>query len=165
MQMSESVFYALSEAAKYDVWDTGVLIQFVWSNRAEPTPTVLLLPLLEASDETGALKPDWKIEVTPPYLGLLSPQVTTSGTLRLLDTHSPKVMLPQALLAVLQHSSLKVEPWKLLPAIIRLGKRAGWPFTGDNYTVAILPLPITFGDGVSESVSADLRRFYTHQGR
>lgn len=105
----DCVTVALAAVSHYDLWDTDVLIDIVWSMQNEPTVVLLLDPRDARWAKAG--RPDWRIWVRVP---LEAPRdgsnrtgdgvtVTLRGTVREIDPDAPHATLGQALVAASRH--------------------------------------------------------------
>jgi hypothetical protein len=156
------VLFALSEASRYDIWDTAVLVQTLWSEELEEC--VLLWPLDEAGLGWCTIrrvepKPDWRVEIRMPSVRDAVPTVVTSGTLTPLEPASPKAMLANAVLLICKQFAWLNSRGLEAPMIIRASE------TSEGYGVMFQCLPLVAGGHTLWALSKDLRRYRFSPGR
>jgi cell wall assembly regulator SMI1 len=156
------ILFALSEASRYDIWDTAVLVQTLWSEELEEC--VLLWPLDEAGLGWCAIrkvepKPDWRVEIRMPHVRGAVPTVVTSGTLTPLDPASSKAMLANAVLVICKQFAWLNPRGLEAPMIIRASE------TSEGYGVGFQCLPRVAGGDTLWTLSKDLRRYQLSPGR
>jgi hypothetical protein len=153
--ISHIVLQALAEVSKFDIYDTRVIVQIVWSRSLEPT--VLLLPIEEDPDTNDQPRRDWRIEVTVALSNNTVSKVTTDGLLGAIAPGSPKDRLGNAAFAA--SKILLYKGWLEMPVVI--SARA----MSDGYSVAFGRLPLIAGGHMTVYLSNDLQEYRISAGR
>lgn len=155
IKKSESPFIiAISRAADYDIFQTDILVQTVYSQRLEET--VLFLPVIETSEKGSKKIPSWEIRVIFPNIedSERHPIIKTRNIRKLNILESEKKKLGKV---VILASWYMTEGRGLgSPLVIHAGKRKRGIL---RYYMGFTYLPATPGAHTSIRLSDDLKNY------
>jgi hypothetical protein len=137
---------ALWHVRQYDIFDSQVLVQVVYSRTKEAS--VLIFPVQEEGTKIQS-HADWEIKVTFP-LDRSQPKVTTRGKVRVATAE--KSGLGDAVVAAMDTLSQEGMLSRVIPTCLRAHKGP------DNYRVFFSSLERTVGDHFTVRLSTDLEQ-------